>query len=81
VLECEGGIFEEVEEFCADGCARDGRDDYAAAGWCFEEVAGACALGEVDAEGDRVGEGLEDEMPAQILILSTNFGNAFWFIV
>jgi hypothetical protein len=56
----ELGIFEQEKEFGTKGCSRDGGSDYGPADWCGERIAEAAAKCEVDAEGDEVGESLEE---------------------
>jgi hypothetical protein len=62
MLPGELGVFEPEEEFGAEcGSGDRGRDD-GPAEWGDDGVSEAAAEGEVDAEGDDVGEGLEEKV-------------------
>jgi hypothetical protein len=58
----ESGIFEPEEEFGAESGSGDCGGEYRPTSWSGERVAEAAAEGEVDAEGDEVGESFEEDV-------------------
>jgi hypothetical protein len=56
------GVFDPEEEFGAESGPGDGGGDYRPTNWSGERIAEAAAEGEVDAEGDEVGQSFKEEV-------------------
>jgi hypothetical protein len=56
------GVFEPEKKFGTDDGSSDGGGNYRPTDWRGERIAEAAAEGEVEAEGDEIGESFEENV-------------------